>query len=43
MFVPASAEMSSARELMQGNGVGAVAVIDEIGNLIGFLRQPRSK
>src|SRR5215510_9771844 len=40
MFVRASAAMSSARELMQGNGVGAVAVIDEVGNLIGFLRRP---
>jgi len=26
---------------MQGNGVGAVAVIDEVGNLIGFLRRPQ--
>jgi CBS domain-containing protein len=41
MFVRASAAMSSARELMQGNGVGAVAVIDELGNLIGFLRRPQ--
>jgi CBS domain-containing protein len=35
--------MSSARELMQGNGIGAVAVIDEVGNLIGFLRRPKVK
>lgn len=39
MFVPASATMASARELMQHNGVGAVAVIDERYNLIGFVRQ----
>jgi CBS domain-containing protein len=43
MFVRASAAMSSARELMQGNGIGAVAVIDEVGNLIGFMRRPQSK
>jgi Zn-dependent protease len=43
MFVRASAAMSSARELMQGNGLGAVAVIDEAGSLIGFLRRPPSK
>lgn len=39
MFVPSSATMASARELMQRNGVGAVAVIDERYDLIGFLRQ----
>lgn len=43
MFVSASAAMSSARELMQSNGVGAVGVIDEFGNLIGFLRRRASK
>ena len=43
MFVRASAAVSSARELMQANGIGAVAVIDEFGNLIGFMRRPQSK
>jgi len=43
MFVRASAAMSSARDLMQSNGVGAVGVIDEFGNLIGFLRRRASK
>jgi len=36
MFVPSSATMASARELMQRNGVGALAVIDERYDLIGF-------
>jgi CBS domain-containing protein len=39
MFVRSSATMASARELMQRNGVGAVAIIDERYDLIGFLRQ----
>lgn len=43
MFVPANATMASARELMQSNGVGAVAVIDERYDLIGFVRQKRAK
>ncbi|HXT64456.1 MAG TPA: site-2 protease family protein [Pyrinomonadaceae bacterium] len=43
MFLRASATMASARELMQRNGVSAVGVIDEVGNLIGFLRSSRSK
>jgi CBS domain-containing protein len=43
MFVPASATMASARELMQRNGVGAVAVINERYDLIGFVRQKLAK
>jgi Zn-dependent protease/CBS domain-containing protein len=43
MFVKASASVASARELMQRNGVGAVAVLDEAGDLIGFLRSNLSK
>lgn len=39
MFLKASATMASARELMQRNGLDAVAVIDEPGDLIGFLRR----
>jgi Zn-dependent protease len=42
-FLKASATMASARELMQRNGLGAVAVIDELGNLIGFLRKSKSQ
>src|SRR5690349_24670404 len=41
MVVRASAAMSSARVLLQGNGVGAVAVIDDLGNLTGFLLRPQ--
>ena len=43
MFLKASATMNSARELMQQNGLGAVAVIDEAGDLVGFLRSNLSK
>jgi len=43
MFVRASATMASARELMQRNGLSAIGVIDEVGNLVGFLRGPQSK
>jgi Zn-dependent protease len=39
MFVKASANMDAANELMQRNGVGAVAVIEESGELVGFLRR----
>ena len=43
MFLNAAATMASARELMQRNGLGAVAVIDEAGDLIGFVRNNLSK
>ena len=43
MFVQPSATIAAARELMQRNGVGAVAVIDERYDLIGFLRQKLTK
>ena len=39
MFVKASANMDTANELIQSNGVGAVAVIEESGELVGFLRR----
>ena len=38
MFVKASASMDAANDLIQCNGVGAVGVIAESGELIGFLR-----
>lgn len=43
MFVKASAEMDAANELIQRNGVGALAVIEETGELVGFLRRGRVK
>ena len=43
MFLKAAATMAAARDLMQRNGLGAVAVIDEAGDLIGFLRNNLSK
>jgi len=41
MFVKASADMDAANELLQRNGVGALAVIEESGELVGFLRRGR--
>jgi Zn-dependent protease/CBS domain-containing protein len=38
MFVAPSATISQARELMQTNGVGSVAVVDNGGQLVGFLQ-----
>jgi len=38
MFIKASATLGEANELIQGNRVGAVAVIEESGELVGFLR-----
>ncbi len=36
-FVEADTPLVEARELMRSNGIGAVGVIDEAGNLVGFL------
>jgi Zn-dependent protease len=41
MFVKASTDMEAANVLIQGNGVGALAVIEESGELVGFLRKGR--
>jgi len=41
MFVKASTDMDAADEMIQGNGVGALAVIAESGELVGFLRRGR--
>ena len=43
MFVKASADMDTANELIQANGVGAVAVIEDSGELVGFLRRGQVK
>jgi Zn-dependent protease/CBS domain-containing protein len=37
MFVGPTVLLTSAREIMQTNGVGSLAVVDEKGELIGFL------
>ena len=39
LFVKQSASMATANELMQRNGLAALAVIDESGELVGFLRR----
>jgi Zn-dependent protease len=41
MFVKTSADMEAANEMIQRNGVGALAVIEESGELVGFLRRGR--
>ena len=37
-FVEADTPLVDARELMRTNGIGALGVIDEAGNLVGFLQ-----
>jgi len=39
LFVRESTSLATARELMQRNGVGALAVIADSGELVGYLRQ----
>ena len=41
MFVKAPTTMDAANELIQSNGVGALAVIAESGEVVGFLRRGR--
>lgn len=38
MFVAPSTSLTEASELMQTNGVGSLAVVDNMGQLIGFLQ-----
>ncbi|HEV7643199.1 MAG TPA: site-2 protease family protein [Pyrinomonadaceae bacterium] len=42
-FVEQSMPVKEARELMAGNGIEALCVIDEKGNLIGFLQPDKIK
>src|SRR5881394_1287923 len=41
LFVPENATIESVNELLKANGVGAVGVINQSGELIGFLRRGR--
>lgn len=41
LFVKRSTNMEAANEMIERNGVGAVAVIEESGELVGFLRRGR--
>ena len=43
LFVKDSASMAAASELMKRNGVGALGVVVESGELVGFLRAEKSK
>ncbi len=42
-FVEADAHLTEAKELMRENGVGALGVIDDAGNLVGFVQRGRIK
>jgi Zn-dependent protease len=39
LFVPSTASMTEASEIMRRNGTGSVAVIDPAGQLVGFLQR----
>ncbi len=41
LFVPQNATLESVNQLIEQNGVGAVAVVDQSGQLVGFLRRGR--
>ena len=41
LFVSESTSMSEANRLMQQNEIGAVAIVNPVGNLVGFLRAGR--
>ncbi len=41
LFVPENATIESVSELLEANGVGAVGVLNQSGELIGFLRRGR--
>jgi len=43
LFIESSESMARADEIMQRNGVGSVAVVDQMGQLVGFLQQGRLK
>ena len=41
LFVKAGSPVSAATQLMERNGVGALAVVDESGDLVGFMQRGR--
>ena len=43
LFVASSTPMARANEIMKLNGIGALAVIDGVGALVGFLQQGKLK
>ncbi len=43
LFVPTSTPIARANEIMQRNGIGALAVIDAKGALVGFLQRGQLK
>ena len=42
-FIEADAPLTEAKELMRENGIGALGVIDDAGNLVGFVQRGRIK
>lgn len=43
LFVPENATIESVNELIERNGVGSVAVVNQAGELVGFFRRGRMK
>ena len=43
LFVESTTTMARADEIMQRNGVGSLAVVDQSGQLVGFLQRGRLK
>src|SRR5215831_419634 len=43
LFVPENATIESANELIEHNGLGAVAVVGQTGELVGFFRRGRRR
>jgi CBS domain-containing protein len=43
MFVAPGVMLSAARELMQTNGIGSLAVVDDKGELVGFLQNGKMR
>ncbi|MFS8086057.1 MAG: CBS domain-containing protein, partial [Acidobacteriota bacterium] len=43
LFVPQNMAIENANDLIERNGVGALAVVNEAGELVGFLRRGRVK
>jgi Zn-dependent protease len=43
LFVDSATTMARAEEIMQSNGVGSLAVVDQSGQLVGFLQRGRLK
>jgi hypothetical protein len=43
MFVPENATIESTNQLIASSGIGAVAVVNKTGELVGFMRKGQLK